>query len=156
MANFFGLFDKDKDVDVDVELTEDVETTDRDKLRLREEQLDVSKRTVQTGEVKLRKDIIEEQQTVNVPVSHDEVVIERRTFTGEPTDEAVGGEETIRIPVSEERVNVDKHTVVTGEVSAKKRVIEETEQVKDTLKREKASVELKGDTRVVDEDKVKI
>ncbi len=47
-------------------------------VRLREEQLQVNKQPVQTGEVGIRKEVVTEQKTVNVPVSHEEVVVERR------------------------------------------------------------------------------
>ncbi|QQZ63567.1 YsnF/AvaK domain-containing protein [Paenibacillus sonchi] len=118
------------------------------KLRLREEQLDVSKNKVQTGEVNVRKEIVEEQKTINVPVSHEEIVIERRSVNHDSTAEPVGAGETIRIPVSEEQVEVNKNTVVTGEVDVHKREIQETEQVKDTVKREEARVDKTGNVKV--------
>lgn len=37
------------------------------KLFLQKEELDIAKDRVQTGEVNLRKEIIEEQQTVDIP-----------------------------------------------------------------------------------------
>lgn len=118
------------------------------KLRLREEQLDVSKNKVQAGEVQVRKEIIEEQKTVNVPVSHEEIVIERRAVNNDSTSTPVGADETIRIPVSEEQVEVHKNTVVTGEVDIHKREVQDTEQVKDTVKREEARVDKTGDVKV--------
>ena len=118
------------------------------KLRLREEQLDVSKNKVQTGEVEVRKEIIEEQKTINVPVSHEEIVIERRAVNNDSTATPIGADETIRIPVSEEQVEVHKNTVVTGEVDIHKREVQGTEQVKDTVKREEARVDKSGDVKV--------
>jgi uncharacterized protein (TIGR02271 family) len=119
-------------------------------MRLREEKLDVSKHSVRTGEVTLHKDVIEETQSVDVPVTHEEVIVERRALNGVPSDEPIGEEETIRIPVSEERVDVDKDTIVTGEVALRKRVVEETERVTDTVRREEAHVEVDGDPDVVE------
>lgn len=121
-------------------------------LDLREEELDIHKDRVETGDVVLHKDIIEEEQTVNVPVSHDQVIIERREVDHEPSDEPITEEETVHIPVTAETVDVDKHTVVTGEVSAHKRSVEETEQVRDVLHKEVAEVEEHGDTDIVRED----
>ncbi|WP_151733090.1 YsnF/AvaK domain-containing protein [Paenibacillus tengchongensis] len=125
----------------------DLEEDER-KLRLREEQLDVSKNRVQTGEVNVRKEIVEEQKTINVPVSHEEIVIERRPVSGDTAAGTIGQEETIRIPVSEEKVEVSKNTVVTGEVDIHKREVQSTEQVKDTVKREEARVDKSGDVKV--------
>ncbi|WP_150265489.1 YsnF/AvaK domain-containing protein [Paenibacillus tepidiphilus] len=124
------------------------ESEEERKLRLREEQLDVSKNRVQTGEVNVRKEIVEEQKTINVPVSHEEIVVERRPVNNDTSASPIGQEETIRIPVSEEKVEVTKNTVVTGEVDIHKREVQGTEQVKDTVKREEARVDKTGDVRV--------
>lgn len=138
-------------------------------LELRKEELDINKNKVQTGEVTLSKDVIEEQQTVNVPVTHEEVVIERRTLNSQPTDSQISSSssssadsdstwandnsntETIRIPLTEEHVEVDKHTVVTGEVTAYKRDVERTEKVEETVKREEARVNKTGDATIVND-----
>lgn len=137
------LHDTDRmDRDYDMDMDEDR------KLRLREEQLDVSKNKVQTGEVSIHKDVIQEQKTINVPVSREEVVIERHSVNNDSTTEPIGKDETIRIPLSEEQVEVHKNTVVTGEVDVHKRTVHDTEQVKDTVRHEEARVDKSGDVRV--------
>lgn len=100
-------------------------------LRLREERLNVTKERVQAGEVNLHKEVVTEQKTINVPVTHEEVVIERHAATGNQIDNStpIGEGETIRVPVSEEQVNVTKNTVVTGEVAIGKGAVQETQQV---------------------------
>jgi len=50
-------------------------------LRLREERLNVTKERVQAGEVDLHKEVVTEQKTINVPVTREEVVIERHAVT---------------------------------------------------------------------------
>jgi uncharacterized protein (TIGR02271 family) len=121
-------------------------------VRLHEEQLQVNKQPVQTGEVGIRKEVVSEQKTVNVPVSREEVVIERRPGSGQVTDEPIGQDETIRVPVSEEQVNVSKQTVETGEVGIGKRTFQETQQVSDTVRREQARVVREGDVNVTGTD----
>lgn len=121
-------------------------------LELHKEELDISKCMVQKGEVEIGKEIIEEQKNVDVPVTHEEVVIERRTINNEESNTPISSEETIRIPVGEEVVNVNKRTVVTGEVSAYKREVEDTQQVNETLKREEARINKIGDPDVVEGD----
>ncbi|HCI80454.1 MAG TPA: hypothetical protein DHW02_12270 [Ktedonobacter sp.] len=120
-------------------------------LRLREEQLGVNKERTQVGEVRLGKDVVEEQKTVNVPVTHEEVYVERRPVTGADAvadNTPIGTDETIRVPVSEEKVNVNKDTVVTGEVAVGKRAVQETQQVSDTVKREELRAEERGDAPI--------
>jgi uncharacterized protein (TIGR02271 family) len=122
---------------------------DDSKVTLREEELDIAKNKVHTGEVTLSKEIVEEHKSVNVPVMHEEVVIERRAIDHEPSEDPIGEEEMIRIPVTEEKVEVGKHTVVTGEVSAYKREVEDTEEVDAVLKREEARVDTEGDPNII-------
>ncbi|AKN31202.1 hypothetical protein Ccar_10200 [Clostridium carboxidivorans P7] len=125
---------------------------DEGRLTLHKEELDINKSRVQKGEVELSKEIVEEQKTVDVPVTHEEVVIERRSIDNEASDTPISDEETIRIPVSEEKINVDKHTVITGEVSAHKREVEETEHVDEKLKREEARINTNGDAEIIDKN----
>lgn len=128
------------------------ESDDGDKkLRLHKEELDIAKNNVKKGEVELSKEIIEEHKAVDVPVKHEEVVIERKSLNNEASDAPIKDEETIRIPVSEEKIDVGKHTVVTGEVSAHKRAMEDTEHVDETLKHEEARINTTGDPNVIDQ-----
>ena len=120
-------------------------------IRLRKEELDIAKNSVHKGDVEFGKEIIEEQKSIDVPVMHEEVVIERRTLNNEASDSPISDQETIRIPVSEEIVDVNKNTVVTGEVSAHKHSIEDTKHIEENLKREEARVNKIGDPDVIDE-----
>lgn len=172
---FFGLFDDEKrdtdeveyidnagvkvtDVDVDVDVDVDrvkAEHVDDGKVRLRQEELDVSKYSVKTGEVILHKDVVEEQRSVTVPVTHEQVVIERRTLN-EFSDEPVGSDEVIRIPVSEERVDVKKHTVVTGEVELHKRAVQESREVNETVRKEVARLDVEGNPEIINESDIDV
>ncbi|MHB1394000.1 MAG: YsnF/AvaK domain-containing protein [Clostridia bacterium] len=142
MKNFFGLFRDDDN-------TNEKETAEDATLQLRQEELDVNKNRVQAGEVTLSKEVVEEQKVVDVPVTHEEVVIERRTINNEHSDTPISSGETIRIPVSKEQVDVNKHTVVTGEVLAHKHEVEETRHIEETLKKEEARINTEGDANVV-------
>jgi uncharacterized protein (TIGR02271 family) len=118
----------------------------------RQEQLNVDKQRVQSGEVGLHKNVISEQKTIDVPVTHEEVYIERRPVANGQIDDAtpIGQDEAIHVPVSAEQVNVNKNTVVTGEVAVGKRTVQETQRVSDTVKREKLNVDQQGDIPVRD------
>lgn len=109
---------------------------------LREEQLNVRKERVQTGEIQLRKEIVEELRTIQVPVMREEVYVERRPvidgqYDGSPLTE----NEIIRIPIMEERVEVTKRPVVVEEVIIGKRKIQEIKEMKDTVLKEEAKIE---------------
>ncbi len=117
---------------------------------LREEQLRTDKERVQAGEVRVGKDVVTEQREIDVPVTREEVVVERRPVTPRPADRADFTEEEreIRVPVTEERVDVEKQPMVTGEVTVGKREVAETQRVSDTVRREKPVVEREGDVPV--------
>jgi uncharacterized protein (TIGR02271 family) len=121
-------------------------------LQLRGEVLRAMKERVQKGEIRLRKDVVTENQTINVPVTREEVIVERVDATGQtPVSGVIGDEKEIRIPVSEERVNVSKEQVVTGEVRVQKRTVQDTEKVSDKVQHEELRVEREGDVNVADE-----
>lgn len=46
-------------------------------------------------------------------------------------------------------MRVDKHTVITGEISAHKHEVEETEEIDEVLKREEGRVDVIGNPDVV-------
>jgi uncharacterized protein (TIGR02271 family) len=115
-------------------------------VELREEELRAEKERVKAGEVRLRKEVVTEERTLEVPVTREEVVVERRPAArGQEARGDIGDNEEIRIPVMEEEVHVEKTPVVKEEVSLKKRQIQDTERVSDTVRREEARIEESGD-----------
>ncbi len=135
--------------EVDTEFARDAD------LLLHEEEMDIAKDRQQTGEVSLHKDIIEEQQSVNVPVTHEEVIVERKALDHRHSDHPIGKEETFHIPVSEERVEVGKHTEITGEVSAHKKAFEDMKHVDEKLKKEVADVDVDGKPKIISKNRDK-
>ncbi|HEY2360875.1 MAG TPA: YsnF/AvaK domain-containing protein, partial [Candidatus Angelobacter sp.] len=122
-----------------------VADTNERRIQLRGEMLRAVKQRVEKGEIRLRKDIVTENQTISVPVTREEVVVER-VSAGEakPLSGKIGDESEIRVPVSEERVNVVKEPVVTGEVRVRKQAVQDNRQVTDTVRHEEVRVENEG------------
>jgi uncharacterized protein (TIGR02271 family) len=120
--------------------------TEAERLELRAEELEVQKRQREAGEVRVRKEVVSEERTIDVPVTREELVIERRP-AGEQA--AASGEiregEELRIPLMEEEVIVQKRPVVREEVSLGKREVAGTERVADTVRHEELRVESQGD-----------
>jgi uncharacterized protein (TIGR02271 family) len=125
------------------------EAANERRIQLRGEMLRAVKQKVEKGEIRLRKDIVTENQTISVPVTREEVVVEQ-VSTGEarPLSGTIGDEGEIRIPVSEERVSVVKEPVVTGEVRVQKRAVQDNQQVSDTVRHEEVRVEKQGSVDV--------
>ena len=112
-----------------------------------EESLDVQKREVQQGEVRVHKRVESERQSIPVSVMHEEVHVEQRDVTARPLTEAATirafEEGTIRIPIRGEEVVVRKEAVVTGEVVINKERTVERQEITDTVR--KQHVEVDGD-----------
>jgi uncharacterized protein (TIGR02271 family) len=130
----------------------DFADNDEDRLRLHEERLQVNKDRVQTGEVNVGKRVVEENQTIEVPVEREEIYVERRPVNEEVTDSSVDGGsrlgadayqegDNIHIPLTEERVNVSKTDVVSEEIVVGKRKVQDTEVVNETVRREEADID---------------
>jgi uncharacterized protein (TIGR02271 family) len=118
-------------------------------VELREEELRARTVPVETGQVRLGKEIVEEEQSIEVPVTREEVTIERHSVPSRPADGPIENtSETISVPVREEQVSVDKRTVVTDEIVVDKREVQDTERVTDTVRREEARIERDGDVEV--------
>ena len=122
-------------------------------VKVHEEHLEAHKQPVNAGEVRVRKEVVTEHQTINVPTTREEVVIERRPASGHASASDIRPGEEVRIPVKEERVNVTKEAVVTEEVNVGKRQITENQEVGGTVRKEKVHVEQTGDVNVKDKRK---
>lgn len=109
-------------------------------ISLHKEELDINKNKIQSGEVIITKEVVEEKKTIEIPVTHEEVIIERKILNNEVTDTPIGPSETIRIPIREEQVEVNKYTVLTEEISAKKREVQENKTIEANLKKEEAKI----------------
>jgi uncharacterized protein (TIGR02271 family) len=121
----------------------DDERPDATRLIRWEEELQASTTDHQVGEVVVRKDIVEETRTVEVPVRREEVHVERRAPTGNASSDTAfaGQDETVRVPVMEEQVEVRKVARPVEEIEVTKTPVRETRQVQDTVRREEFAVE---------------
>lgn len=118
-------------------------------IELREEELTARKEMREAGAVEVRKEVVEEHRTIDVPVTREEAVIERRPVNREVTDANFRPEgEEVRVQLREEEVTAEKRPVVTEEIHVGKRTVQDTETVTGTVRREEAVVEREGDTRI--------
>ena len=123
-------------------------TEEEPRVELHEERLVPHKVTQEIGEVGIRKDVVTEEQTMDVPVTREEVFVERHPVEPRPSGQPIGESETIEVPIREERVTLEKQPVVYEEVEIGKRQVQETEHVSGTVRREEAHIEREGDVRM--------
>lgn len=117
------------------------ETGDRMHIQLSEEHLQANTREVERGRVHMHKDVVEEQQTLNVPLREEEVRVERHEARSGEVPKDAFQEQDIEIPIRGEEANVTKSARVREEVDINKDVREHDEQVSGTVRREELHVD---------------
>ena len=99
-------------------------------------------KSVKESHATITKEPVTETKTVEVPVTHEEVSIERRQPTGETStaQEPITSTEDIEIPLKSEEVEVSKTPYVKEEVVVKKKPVTETREFKEEVTSEKVNV----------------
>jgi stress response protein YsnF len=141
------------------------------RVELMEEELQPRTRPVVAGEVLIRKHVVNETVTIEVPVQREELVIERLPLdrrsadqpdvgaSGDPLVQALTERlremqpgEALRVPVVEEEVIVTKRPIISSEVLIGKRLVREIQHFTDTIRREVADIDTHGDVRVAEQE----
>jgi uncharacterized protein (TIGR02271 family) len=104
-----------------------------------EEQLRVDTEKVATGKARLRKYVVTEQQNVTVPVTREEVRVEREPITNGEADDI--GDDEAEITTYAERPVVSTEKVAKERVRLEKDVVEDTETVSGEVRKERIEVE---------------
>jgi len=137
-----GVFDDVKDTAVGRDTSG--LTTD-DAMTRSEERLQVGTQRTETGRARLRKRIVTEQVSTTVPVSHDEVVVEREPITEGNRGQALDGpdlsEEEHEVVLNAERPVVAKETVPVERVKLGTQTVTEQQQVNETVRKEQIETE---------------
>ena len=108
---------------------------------IHEEELTASKRQREVGEVRIEKDVVAEERTLQVPVTEERVHVERHAVDRPVTaDSGAFQEGTISVPVRGEEVQLQKQTKVAEEVEIGKEAVQRTEQVGGTVRREEVRI----------------
>jgi uncharacterized protein (TIGR02271 family) len=123
-------------------------TTD-DAMTRSEERVTVGTQQVETDRVRLRKHVVTEQKTITVPVTHEEVRIEREPITDANRGDALSGpdlsDEEHEVVLTEERPVVQKETVPVERIRLDKDTVTEQQQVTTDVAHEEIAVD--GDDR---------
>ena len=120
-----------------------------------EEHLEVGTQTREAGRARLRKYVVTEQQTVNVPVTREKVTLEREPITDANVGAAMDGpsisEEEHEVVLHEEKPVVQKEAVPVERVRLGKDTVTEQEKVTEKVRKERIEAdgvdERRGDRR---------
>ncbi|WP_226370176.1 DUF2382 domain-containing protein [Pseudonocardia oceani] len=115
-----------------------------------EEQLRVGTESQEAGRARLRKHVVTEHQQVQVPVSHEEVRVEREPVTEANAGAAMDGpaisEEEHEVTLHAERPVVDKEAVPVERVKVGTETVRDTETVGGEVRKEEIEVDDAGTT----------
>jgi uncharacterized protein (TIGR02271 family) len=124
-------------------------TTD-DAMTRSEERLNVGTRSEEVGRARLRKYVVSENVTESVPVTREEVRVEREPITDANVGSALDGpaisEEEHEVTLHAERPVVEKEAVPVERVRLDKETVTEQAQVTEGLRKEEIEVEGATDT----------
>jgi uncharacterized protein (TIGR02271 family) len=125
-------------------------TTD-DAMTRSEERLQVGTQSREAGRARLRKYVVTENVTQTVPVSHEEVRVEREPITDANIGDATSGpaisEEEHEVVLHEERPVVAKETVPVERVRLDKETVTEQETVSEDVRKEQIDTDVDNDVR---------
>ncbi|MDT7801834.1 MAG: hypothetical protein QOI78_5267 [Actinomycetota bacterium] len=105
-----------------------------------EERLNVGTEQVETGHVRLRKYVVTEEQQITVPVSHEEVRIEREPIKDGRAGRAEIGEDEQDIVLHAEKPVVNKETVAVERARLKTETVTEDQTVSGKVRKEQFEV----------------
>jgi uncharacterized protein (TIGR02271 family) len=108
-----------------------------------EERLNVSKKT-STTQYTITKEPVTEKKTIEVPLTHEELIVEKRppkdSTSSFSAQGPVNSKTEIKVPLMREEVEVTKEPFVKEEVVVKKKSIAETRTVSDTVTSERINL----------------
>ncbi|MFL6125934.1 DUF2382 domain-containing protein [Actinophytocola sp.] len=117
----------------------------RDVMTRSEERLRVGTERVETGKVRLVKHVVTERQRVDVPVSHEEVRVEREPITAANRDAAMRGpkidEAEHEVTLHAEKPVVSTETVPMEQVRLTKDTVPDERSVSGELRKERIEVQ---------------
>ncbi|MBC6446230.1 PRC and DUF2382 domain-containing protein [Actinokineospora xionganensis] len=124
-------------------------TTD-DAMTRSEEHLRVGTQTEETGHARLRKYVVTETEQVDVPVTREEVRVEREPITEANREAALSGpdisEEEHEVTLHAERPVVDTETTPVERVRLSKEEVTGTERVSGEVRKERIDTDTDTDT----------
>ncbi len=112
--------------------THESETND-ESIPLTEERLDVSKKS-QENQATITKKPVTETKTVEVPLTREEVSIERRPASGQTEAQSpIQSQEEIKIPLKREEAQVSKKPYVKEEAVVKKKAVTDKKEIREDV-----------------------
>ena len=108
-------------------------------VQLRKEQLEIAKKMIQTDEVKIYRETSVQQKSFTIPITREELVIEKKDLT--TSNNSSIPIEAMRILLSEEKVEFTKHKIALEDVTIYKQQIDDIKHIEATIKHEESKID---------------
>jgi uncharacterized protein (TIGR02271 family) len=112
-----------------------------------EEELAIGRRRAKAGEIVVNTGVETKHVKQDVPLTHEEVTVERHAARPGTSSQPEVREDEVRIPVMAEEAVVEKRTVPKEEIVIRKEAKRDTKTVEADLEREKVDIDREGDVR---------
>jgi len=139
---------------MDTGVTSTMSTEDTLRVPVYEEELTATKTAHEVGGARIEKDVVTEEQVLDVPVTEERLKVVRRAVDRPVTaaDTDAFEEVIVDVPLRVEDVELEKRVRVAEEVELQKEEVQRTERVAGTVRREEVRVTEDMDDTVVDTD----
>ena len=109
---------------------------------LREEELSATVRETEAGAARIQKRVVAEDRVLEVPVTEEQIRVERRVVdrAADAADPNAFEEIVIEVPLTQQDVELRKQARVNEEVVVTKEAVQHTEQVRGTVRHEEVEV----------------
>jgi len=116
------------------------EVVDTVRVPVYQEELTATTRERELGAVRIEKDVITEEQAIDVPLTEERVRVTRRTVDRPATEADTFQEGVIEVPVRGQEIDVQKQVRVAEEVEIAKERVQRTEHVSDSIRKEEVRI----------------
>jgi uncharacterized protein (TIGR02271 family) len=133
----------EQDDRLDADATTLLEREGEIRIPLAAERLNIARQVVNLGELRIHKRVEQVEEVQRVPVTHDELVVERVAMNqplSAPLEPRIEGGQLI-IPIMKEVLVVQRQLVLVEEVRVSKRYITEQHEVREPVRRERVELE---------------
>ncbi|MDD7793605.1 YsnF/AvaK domain-containing protein [Clostridium sp. 'White wine YQ'] len=113
-------------------------------MQLHQEQLDIVKKWVKNGEVKIHSEIISEEKNITVSLKKEVLVIEKIK-----SDKSNNTSDVIRIPIRQEDLEIVKHPVALEEVSVYVKEIQDIVNVDEKIRKEDVKIDSNVNEKII-------
>lgn len=102
-------------------------------MQLKQEEIDITKKLIKTGNFKIYKETYVKEQTFKIPITHVDLIIEPETSIDKNLNK-------IQIPIMEERVEFNKFDEKLEDIKIYKHTFEDIISIETILKKEDINI----------------